>query len=248
MTVRQLPLLIPRPPAYDAASFLVAGSNAAARAWLDRTEVWPDRRLALWGGEDHGKTHLLRIWAGQSGADVFDGPGLATLPELRSLAGVAVDNADRADEAALLHLLNTVREQGLSVLLAARLPPARWTVGLRDLASRLRAVTAVEVGAPDDDLLRRLLLHWLAERQLVADEALHSRLLVRLPRSPEVLRAAVVQLDAEALTSRRRTVTPAMVRQALATVAAAQSDPATTVECDRSHSLSPGTSGGSSGR
>ena len=153
---------------------------------------------------------------GRHGAEVIDRTAPFRVSRSGVAAGVAVDDADRAEEAALLHLLNTARDLGRPVLLAARLPPARWTIGLRDLGSRLRAITAVEVGAPDDDLLRRLLLHWLAERQLVADETLHDRLLLRLPRSPEVLRAAVARLDEEALTSRKRTVTPAMVRDALA--------------------------------
>ena len=157
----------------------------------------------------------MRIWAGRTGADVLDGPSLAGFPEVTSPAGAAVDDADRADEAALLHLLNTARDLDRPVLLAARLPPARWTVALRDLDSRLRAITTVEVDAPEDDLLRRLLLHWLAERRLVADETLHDRLLMRLPRSPHVLRAAVVRLDHDANASRRRTVTPGMVRAAV---------------------------------
>lgn len=216
MTSRQPPLMIPVRPAYDEAGFLDAASNEAARTWLGRTELWPDRRLALWGAADHGKTHLLRIWAARTGADVREGPDLAGFPEMASPAGVAVDDADRADEAALLHLLNTARDLGRPVLLAARSPPAHWPIGLRDLASRLRAITAVEVEAPDDDLLRRLLMHWLTERRLVAREALHGRLLLRLPRSPSVLRAAVDRLDHEALASRRRSVTPEMVREALA--------------------------------
>jgi len=216
LTSRQLPLLIPTRRDYGEAGFLTAASNEAARVWLGRTEIWPDRRLALWGGEDRGKTHLLRIWAARTGAKVVDGPSLTGFPEVMSVAGAAVDDADRADEAALLHVLNTARDLGLPVLLAARLPPARWPVTLPDLASRLRAITAVEVEAPDDDLLRLLLLRWLAERRLVADESLHDRLLLRLPRSPEVLLAAVARLDQEALTSRKRTVTPAMVRDALA--------------------------------
>ena len=216
MTSRQLPLPLPARQTYDEASFLAAGSNEAARTWLARTEVWPEGRLLLWGGEDCGKTHLLRIWAARRAATEIDGPELSGFPEVPSPAGVAVDDADRAEEAALLHLLNTARDLRCPVLLAARSPPARWSIGLGDLASRLRAITTVEVGAPDGDLLRRLLLHWLAERQLVADETLHDRLLLRLPRSPEVLRAAVARLDAEALTSRKRTVTPGMVRDALA--------------------------------
>jgi chromosomal replication initiation ATPase DnaA len=229
VTTRQLPLLIPTEPAYDEASFLQAESNAAARTWLRRTELWPDRRLALWGDADRGKTHLLRIWAARTGADVADGKLLSGFPVVTSEAGVAVDDADRADEAALLHLLNTARDLGRPALLAGREAPARWSVTLPDLNSRLRAITAVEVEAPNEDLLRRLLMLWLAERQLVADPALHNRLLLRLPRSPQVLRAAVELLDSEALRSRVRTVTPAMVSESLATGAnwAAESQPIT---------------------
>ncbi len=54
----------------------------------------------------------------------------------------------------------------MPVLLAARAPPARWQFGLADLASRLRAITAVEIGPPEDTLLRILLARLLAERQL----------------------------------------------------------------------------------
>ncbi len=216
MTSAQLPLLIPTTPAYDEASFHEASSNETARTWLGRTEVWPEHRLALWGGADHGKTHLARIWATRHDALFLDGPRLSGLPDIASFAGVTVDDADRADETALLHLLNTARDQGRPILLAGRAAPARWPVALPDLASRLRAITAVEVEAPDDELLRLLLLRWLAQRGLVADAALHHRLLLRLPRSASVLRAAVERLDLDALTSRVRKVTPAMVSAALA--------------------------------
>ncbi len=219
LTARQLPLLIPASPDYDAAGFMDAPSNEAARTWLGRTEVWPDRRLALWGGADHGKTYLLHIWATRTGAEIFDGPSLPDLPEMAASPGAAVDDADRADETALLHLLNIAQDLGRPVLLAGRDPPARWGVTLPDLDSRLRAITAVEVEAPDEVLLRRLLLRWLAERGLVADAALHDRLLLRLPRSPDVLRKAVERLDLDALTIRRRTITPAMVGAALVAVA-----------------------------
>ena len=216
MTSQQLPLMIPGRPAYDEASFLADASNEAARTWLDRTEIWPDRRLALWGESGRGKTHLLRIWAVRHGAEVLEGRALAGFPGIASPAGAAVDDADQADEAALLHLLNTARDLARPVLLAARMPPARWDVALRDLASRLRAITAVEVEAPDDDLLRRLLLRWLTERGLVADASVHGRLLLRLPRSPEQVLRAVERLDEAASASRKREVNAAMVRAALA--------------------------------
>jgi chromosomal replication initiation ATPase DnaA len=223
VTSTQPPLLIPIEPRYDEAGFLPAPSNEAARTWLARTELWPENRLALWGGAAHGKTHLLRIWAARHGADLLSGPDLAGFPVIESAAGAAVDDADQADEAALLHLLNTAHDLGRSVLLASREPPARWPVALRDLRSRLRAITTVEIATPDDDLSRRLLLRFLSERRLVADSTLHDRLLTRLPRRPDVLWAAVKRLDHDALASRRRTVSPVMLRAALA--AADHDDP-----------------------
>jgi chromosomal replication initiation ATPase DnaA len=215
VTSRQLPLIIPATPDYSETTFLAAASNEAARTWLGRTEMWPDRRLALWGDRDRGKTHLLRIWAARHWADVLEGPALSGFPEVKAAGGVAVDDADRADAAALLHLLNTAHDLDRPVLLAARHPPARWTVTLPDLESRLRAITTVEIAAPDDELMRGLLLLWLGQHRLVADAALHGRLLLHLPRDPKVLRAAVARLDRDAHVSRRRTVTPAMVSAAL---------------------------------
>lgn len=200
MVSDQLPLPFPHQPPYAAADFLAAPSNEAALAWLDRTADWPDHRLAVWGQPGCGKTHLLRLWAGRHGAVLLVRPDLHGLPTLPASGGVAVDDAAAStDEAALLHLLNAAREARLPVLLAARTPPARWPARLPDLASRLRAITAVEILPPEESLLRILLLRLLADRQLAVRPDLQDWLLLRLPRSPAALREAVERLDQAAL-------------------------------------------------
>ena len=162
----QLTLSIFHGPRFAPADFHAAPSNADACAWLRRTAEWPNHRLALWGEAGRGKTHLLHIWAERAGAVLRTGAGLSGLPDIPQ-AGVAIDDADAvAEERALLHLLNAAAEAGVPVLLAARAPPSRWPVRLPDLASRLRAMTAVEIGPPEDDLLRALLARLLADRQL----------------------------------------------------------------------------------
>lgn len=209
MTRDQLPLAFPHQPAYAAADFLEAPSNEAALAWLARTPDWPDHRLALWGEPGCGKTHLLRLWAGRLGAVLLEGPALRGLPALPTTGGVALDSADAmAEEPALLHLLNATHEARLPVLLAARTPPARWPVRLPDLASRLRAVTSVEILPPEESLLRALLLRLLADRQLAVRPDLQDWLLLRLPRSPAALREAVARLDQAALAAGRAVTRP----------------------------------------
>ena len=212
MSGRQLGLPFAQESGYPEADFLDGPSNAGARAWLGA--AWPGGRLALWGAEASGKTHLLHIWARRVGAAVLQGPGLRAWQAPGG--AVAVDDADLAgDEGALLHLLNAAAEAGRPVLLAGREPPARWEVPLPDLASRLRATVAVQLGMPDEALLRRLLVRLLSERQLVVPQAMQDWMLVRLPRQAGAIREAVAQLDRAALASGGR-VTRALAQAAVA--------------------------------
>ena len=209
-------------PGFAGADFLEAPSNAAALNWLARPADWPDRRLALWGAAGCGKTHLLHLWAGRNGARLVAGPSLTELPPARPLA---IDDADAAgDEAVLLHTLNAAAEARHPVLIAARVPPARWTTALPDLASRLRAITAVEIGAAEDSLLRMLLARLLAERQVPVTPPVQDWLLLRLPRSPAVLRETAARLDRARL-STRGPVTRALARLVLEDLLSSEETP-----------------------
>jgi hypothetical protein len=199
----QLPLPFPRVLLPEAVDVVHAPCNDAALAWLERVSDWPQGQLALWGVGGCGKTQLLRRWADAAGAHCLTGPNLPRLdelPELAFTAGLAIDDGDAiTDDATLLHLLNAAAEAHLPVLLAARAPPARWPVRLPDLASRLRAITAVEILPPDDLLLRVLLARLLADRQHRVPLPTQEWLLARLPRTPGALREAVARLDRAAL-------------------------------------------------
>jgi chromosomal replication initiation ATPase DnaA len=210
---RQLPLPFIHQPRYDPDAFVPDPANAEALAWLDRTADWPDRRLLLWGDAGCGKSHLLHRWAARTGATVLTGPALRGLPDYPSGPGLAVDDADLVpQDTTLLHLLNTARDLRLPVLLVAREPPARWAERLPDLASRLRAITAVRVGPPSADLLRTLLRRLLLDRQIRADDELLDWMLRHLSRDPDLLRQCVARLDAAAY-ALNRPVTRALAVQ-----------------------------------
>ena len=55
--------------------------------------------------------------------------------------------------------------------MTSRLPAGALRVRLPDLASRLRAARPIELGAPDDALLRLVLVKLFADRQLTVDAA-----------------------------------------------------------------------------
>jgi chromosomal replication initiation ATPase DnaA len=210
MILAQLPLPF-APVRRRTGPVIAAGSNAQARAWLARGADWPQGRLALWGPPGSGKSALLAEWATGAGGRVLPGEALR-FPQ--PAGKLAIDDAHQAPERTLLHVLNAAQEAGQAVLLAAPEPPARWPVALADLASRLRAITAVAIGPPEDTLLRALLARLLAERQLRVAEPTLDWLLARLPRTHAAAAEAVARLD-QAAQALGAAIAPALARQVL---------------------------------
>ena len=214
---RQLALALPHAESFARDDFLVGTSNKDALALIERWPDWPDRVLALTGPEGAGKSHLAAIWAEIAGARRVSARALGEtdlLQELATGALVIEDAAAPLDERALFHLLNLVREEEAFLLITARTKPASWTVALPDLASRLRAVPVVALSAPDDGLLRAVMVKLFADRQLAVDEALVGYLAARIERSFAGARAAVEELDREAL-RQKRPVTRALAAEML---------------------------------
>lgn len=210
--MRQLALPLPVTEVFRAGDFLPDESNAAARAWLADPGRWPMGRLALYGPAGTGKTHLLTTHAAAHGWRLLEGTMLRGIP---SPAATALDNADLVpEEAALFHLINACAEAGLPLLLAGREAPARWAVALPDLASRLRATTAVALQEPSDELLTALLARHFSTRGLLVDAGVQEWLLARLPREAQAVAEAAARLDRAALAAGRR-VTRGLAREAL---------------------------------
>ena len=196
----QMTLPFPFAPDLRGAGLLPNAAQDEAQTWLDRTQEWPLRRMAVWGAAGCGKTHLLHAWAERVGGTVVRGAPANGWPR----GPVALDGLDGVrDELALLFLLNAVSEARQPLLLAATRAPGRLPIRLPDLASRLRATTAVRIGPAPEAFLRLLFARLLAERQLIVPAALQTWLLNRLPRAPSALRAAVATLDAAGLQSGR---------------------------------------------
>ena len=213
---RQLVLALDHAESFAREDFLAGPSNEAALALIDRWPDWPDRVVALVGPEGSGKTHLASIWAEAAGARVLSAKllGHSDVPAALATGALVLEDLDPAalDERALFHLVNLAREEGAYLLVTAREPPASFPVTIRDLASRLRALPVVTLRAPDDALLRALIVKLAADRQLTADEPLVNYLVNRIERSFAAARAAVARLDEEAM-RRHRPVTRALAAE-----------------------------------
>jgi chromosomal replication initiation ATPase DnaA len=204
---RQLVLALNHATSFAREDFLRGPSNAAALTLIDRWPDWPDRIVSLIGPEGSGKSHLAAIWAEAAGARVLAAKLLAEIdpPSALATGALVVEDLepDDLDERALFHLINLAREERAYLLLTARAAVGRFPVNIRDLASRLRALPSVALTAPDDALLRALIVKLAADRQLAIDEAVVNYLANRIERSFTGARAAIERLDQEAMRQHR---------------------------------------------
>ena len=200
---RQLAFALPHAESLTRDNFLEGPANAAGLALVDSWPDWPNRIMLLVGPEGSGKSHLAAIWAEEAGARSTAAHALtaAAVPGALATGALVVEDlkSSDVDERALFHLINLAREDEAFILITARLPPSAFEIELRDLRSRLRAVPAVSLLPPDDQLFRALIVKFCADRQLTVDETVVSYLATRIERSYAAVRQAVEFLDAEAL-------------------------------------------------
>jgi chromosomal replication initiation ATPase DnaA len=174
--------------------------------------------LLLLGPTGAGKSHLAAIWAQRAGAKTLPAASLplADLPALASSGAVLIEDADRAPlaEAELFHLINLLQGGQGYLAITARAWPDAWGVQTKDLLSRLRLAPAIEIGEPDDALIRAVLVKLFFDRQLAVDASVVEYLAVRIERSLDAARRVVELLDTAALAA-GRAITRPMAAQVL---------------------------------
>lgn len=183
-------IALPLPPARegDPASIVIGNANAGVVEALRDPARWPFRTAILRGPPRSGRS-LLGRWFAHAGL------------------GETIDPADAMDETALFHRWNRAQEEGTALLLipgGGSGGAAPWEIALPDLRSRLGAALALEIGAPDDDMMRDLLVSHAERRGLVLPEDALAYVVPRMTRSFAAAERFVATLDRLALERQAR--------------------------------------------
>lgn len=205
----QLSFDMPTRAALGRDDFFISPSNALAVALIDTPHSWSNGKLLLVGPQGSGKTHLAHVWAAQGGAQIISAAELRedAVPQLIQ-APIVVEDVDKIAgkheiETALFHLHNLVQAENQPLLITAKNAPQRWDLSLADLASRLQAIQIARLEAPDDTLLRALLMKLFADRQLNPASDVIPYLALRIDRSFAAAQNVVETLDNAALDAKR---------------------------------------------
>lgn len=185
--------------------FFVSRINALAVQMLENWPAWPSHKLALIGPRGAGKTHLVQVWATDTGATVLPARDLpdANIPALVDTP-IAIEDireiaTDIPAQEALFHLHNLAQAHSTPLLLTADIAPNHWELTLPDLQSRMSATTVTTLPAPDDALLAAVLVKLFADRQITVQPDLIAYLLKRMDRSFDAAGRLVAALDKSAL-------------------------------------------------
>ncbi|SFB00158.1 dnaA protein [Poseidonocella pacifica] len=207
-------------PALGREDFFISPANAVAVASVEGWRDWPGRKLLLIGPEGAGKTHLVHVWAAQTGARIVRAKDLeAERIDTLAAGPVAVEDVpdiagQSAAEDALFHLHNLALAEGHALLLTANRPAQDWRLSLPDLASRMQATPAAMLAPPDDALLAAILMKLFGDRQINPAEGTIPFLLRRIERSFAAAAHIVEALD-EAALAQQRPVGRALARDLL---------------------------------
>lgn len=207
----QLPLDFAVPPSYAAEDYIVTDANRLAHDLTLATHGWNSHALLLAGPPSSGKTHLAHVWAARTGA-AFIAPGdIGTMDSPRLFKGADAAAVDALDDVqsdqGLYHLLNYAREEGKKLLLTAT-DAAITHITLKDARSRLLALPVAALPAPDDALLKAMLLKQLSDRQLRVADEVAEYIAARMERSCAMVQKLVRMLDALALAERKNITVP----------------------------------------
>ncbi len=195
----------------------VTPANRTAIAVLKRWPDWRTHAVALAGEPKSGLTTAAHAWAEKAGGDVYSAQVFDRLThrqiEVIAADAVAVDRADTiTNEDNLLSLINLSGRLGGSVLLTGHTVPARWRVRQPDLVSRLKSMTLVELGPPDDEMVSIRLRAAMKRRFLKLPEDVETYLLTRIERNYGALETFVESLHEMA---EGREVTVPLAREVL---------------------------------
>lgn len=213
---RQLTLNLPVRAALAMEDFFISPSNSTSVEQILNWQDWPGGKLVLIGPHGSGKTHLLHVWAHETGGQIIRANDLTPddIPKIVSGSKyLAVEDIDQITgkqqaEQALFHLHNLVLAEGGRLLCSSSTPPAEWTFGLKDLSSRLLASTTATMTIPDDGLMAAILVKQFADRQLDVEPEVIRYLVERMERSFSTAYIAVNMLDELALSEARAVTRP----------------------------------------
>lgn len=206
--------------------FMVSDCNVEAFRMIDLWPDWDGNGLVIYGPKGCGKTHLAHLFSEKVNSNqekILKIPfydckqiNMKNVERICNSSDVIIlENIERdVNQEALFHLFNHFSECGKYMLWTAEIAPVRLNFSLKDLQSRLNILPAIEIKAPDDMMLRALIVKLFNDRQLLISPDILEYIISNTERSFAYVENLVREIDEISL-AYKTTVNYKVVKKAI---------------------------------
>lgn len=203
---------------YHLDDFINSTSNQAAYDSIENWRtVWGSKpyesTLLLYGPRSSGKTYIAKLWQNSSSAFLIkQDSNILSDEAIREYNAFIIEDIELWDEVDVLHYFNLINEYKKYLLITTGTAYNNFV--LPDLSSRLNSLMRVEIGQPDDELMKKLIFKHFSDNAIQVPEHILKYLLLNLPRQFDQTMELLKDVTNAALIH-KRAVTIALIKQVL---------------------------------
>ena len=208
---KQLLLNLRTFPSMGREDYIVSSINKDAVIWLDVWPNWPSLGFIVCGPAGSGKGHLASALQTLSHGFIIEAKNLeeSKLGNLTKNKCLIIEDIHQfKSEKLLLHIYNMMVERNNNLMFTSNKPISHINFKLLDLKSRILSMPQINIGLPDDELLKSLLVKQFADKGVLVDFEVINYLIKRIDRSFESIIKMVSRINPLSLEKSKKITIP----------------------------------------
>ena len=208
---KQLLLNLRTFPSMGREDYIVSSINKDAVIWLDIWPNWPSLGFIVCGPAGSGKSHLASALQTLSHGFIIEAKNLeeSKLGNLTENKCLIVEDIHKfKSEKLLLHIYNMMVERNNNLMFTSNKPISHINFKLLDLKSRILSMPQINIGLPDDELLKNLLIKQFADKGVLVDLEVINYIIKRIDRSFESIIKMVSRINTLSLEKSKKITIP----------------------------------------
>ena len=165
------------------------------------------KHIFLYGPNKSGKSFLANIWLKKNNAIQYNNKNYELL--LNKKYNILIDDIFIYDEERIFHIVNNCILNNLNILITSNNKLNDVKFKFKDLSSRLKTFSYLEINQPNDEMLLTILTKLLIDKQFVINSnEIFEYILRRVDRSYQGINEIVNRLDILSLEKKRQLTIP----------------------------------------
>ena len=198
-------------PSMGRNDYFVSDVNKEAVTWLDDWPNWATFGFIVCGPLGSGKSHLAQVLKTLSHGYIIEAKDVSdqNIDQLSEKKCLIIENIELlTSETLLFHLYNMLLENKNNLMITSKLTMSQISFELPDLKSRLLSLPQVNIGFPDDRLLKNLLIKQFLDKGILVEMDVIEYLIKRIDRSFEAISKLVSKIDFKSLEKAKKITIP----------------------------------------